>query len=91
VGRSPPPPPPKPPPPIPGSPPGLGNGAVESPSYDPQTPAAGGDATLSDGWLEAPFDPAVDAVVKLLVVLTGSRTPLFISLDVPFVFGGLES
>jgi len=48
VGRSPPPPPPKPPPPMTASP-AFGNGALESPSYEPQTPAAGGEATLSGG------------------------------------------
>jgi hypothetical protein len=69
----------------------LGKGALESPSYEPQTPAAGGEATLSDGWLEAPFEPSVDVVVKLLVVLTGSRTPFLDFPDVPFVFGELES
>ncbi len=37
------------------------------------------------------MEPSVEAVVKVLVVLTGSRTPLVDSLDIPFVFGGLES
>lgn len=46
VGRSPPP--PKPPPPTADSP-VFGNGALESPSYEPHTAAAGGDDTLSDG------------------------------------------
>lgn len=91
VGRSPPPPLPKPPPPIVESPLGLGNGAFEFPSYEPQTPAAGGDATLSDGCPEFPLLSSVDAVVNELVVLTGPWTPLLIALDAPFVFGGLES
>jgi hypothetical protein len=90
VGPSPPPPPPNPPPPTADSL-GFGKGVLESPSYEPQTPAAGGDATVSGTWLEAPLEPSVEAVVKLLVVLTGSRIPLAGSLDVPFVFGGLES
>ena len=37
------------------------------------------------------MDPSVEAVVKALEVLAGSRIPLFTSLDVPFVFGWLDS
>ena len=60
-------------------------------TYAPHTPVVGVDWDSEAVEFGDPFIPPVDAVVKLLVVLTGSCAPLLIALDNPFDLEGLAS